>query len=118
MQSLKTWILKFWLIIFFVVNLQLNFSEGPKYGLKFLVLTSELLILFYEIYLAFTWLFARTKFASGCKITAVCDRVNRHDVLQFLLPISCPNQSDSKNKEGRQEKLKKILLYSLHLVYC
>ena len=37
-----------------MVNLQLKFSEDPKYGLKFLLLTSELLILFYEIYLAFT----------------------------------------------------------------
>ena len=103
MQSLKTLILKFWLIIFFMVNLQLKFSEDPKYGLKFLLLTSELLILFYEIYLAFTWLFVRTKFASGYKITVVCDRVNKHDVLHLLLPISYLNQSDSKNKEGRQE---------------
>ena len=51
-----------------MVNIQLNFSEDPKYDLNFLVLTSELLILFYEFYSAFTSLFFRISSQADVKL--------------------------------------------------
>ena len=83
----------------FVLNLLWNFLEDRIVFLKFLVLPSELSI-FYEIYPASTWLFVRTKLVSRCRLTAVRNKVNRHDVLQLLLIISYMNQSDSKYKEA------------------
>ena len=40
---------------------------------------------------------------SGFRLTAVCNRVNKHDVLQLLLITSFVNQSDSKSKEAKQQ---------------
>ena len=74
-----------------------------NYCLKFLVLPSELLTLFHKIYLDFTELFFRTKLVSRCGLTAVCNRVNEHDVLQLLLIISNINRSGSKSKEAKQQ---------------
>ena len=59
-----------------------------NYWLKFLVLPSKLLTLFHEIYLDFIWWFVRTKLVSRCGFTTVCNRVNKHHVLQLSLSIS------------------------------
>ena len=79
-----------------------------NYCLKFLILPSELLGLFYEIYLDLTLLFVGTKLVSRCGLTTVCNRVYRHDVLQLLLIISYMNRSDSKIKEAKQQQLEKV----------
>ena len=72
--------------------------RGSNYWLKFLVLPNEL------YFMKFIWLLiVRTKLVNKCRLTAVCNRVNKNDVLQLLLIISYMNQSDSINKEARQQ---------------
>ena len=64
---------------------------------------SHFCLLLSKYNLDFTELFFRTKLVSRCGLTAVCNRVNEHDVLQLLLIISNINWSDSKSKEAKQQ---------------